>query len=153
MLHAVTRHTAAELITTRANATAPNMGLTSWQGVRVRKGDVVTAKNYLAEGEVSDLNLIVTMFLDTAELMARRRQTIRLADWDSVLDNFLRANEMPVLSGAGSRSHKQAVAVAEAAYDTFDETRKLAERAADAAIDELDELKKIAEFTRKKGKT
>ena len=75
-------------------------------------------------------------------VVVRRRQTIRLADWHSVLDNFLRANEMPVLGGAGSRPHKQAVAVAEAACDTFDETRKLAERAADAAIDELDELKK-----------
>ena len=50
---------------------------------------------------------------------------MRLADWHSVLDNFLRANEMPVLGGAGSRSHKQAVGVAEAAYDTFDETRKV----------------------------
>ena len=85
-------------------------------------------------------------------MVVRRRQTIRLADWHSVLDNFLRANEMPVLGGAGSRPHKQAVGVAEAACDTFDETRKLAERAADAAIDELDELKKIAEFTGKKGK-
>ncbi len=75
-------------------------------------------------------------------MVVRRRQTIRLADWDSVLDSFLRANEMPVLSGAGSRSQKQAVVVAEAACDTFDETRKLAERVADAAIDELDELKK-----------
>jgi hypothetical protein len=149
MLYAVTSHTAAELITARADATAPNMGLTSWKGARVRKGDVVTAKNYLADREISDLNLIVTMFLDTAELRARRRQTMRLADWEGVLDNFLRSNEMPVLSGAGSRSHKQAVSIAEAAYETFDEARKLAERDADAAIDELDELKKIAELTRK----
>jgi hypothetical protein len=149
MLYAVTSHTAAELITARADATAPNMGLTSWKGARVRKGDVVTAKNYLADREISDLNLIVTMFLDTAELRARRRQTMRLADWEGVLDNFLRSNEMPVLSGAGSRSHKLAVSIAEAAYETFDEARKLAERDADEAIDELDELKKIAELTRK----
>ena len=151
MLHAVTSHIAAELITTRADASAPNMGLTSWKGARVRKGDVATAKNYLADGEISDLNLIVTMFLDTAELRARRRQTMRLADWDGVLDNFLRSNEMPVLIGAGGRSHNQAVETAEAAYATFDEARKLAEREADAAIDELDELQKIAEMTRKGG--
>jgi len=152
MLYAVTSHTAAELITARADATAPNMGLTSWKGSRVRKGDVATAKNYLADGEISDLNLIVTMFLDTAELRARRRQTMRLADWEGVLDGFLRSNEMPVLDGAGRRTHKQAVALAEAAYDTFDDARKRAAREADAAVDELDELKKIAELTRKEGK-
>lgn len=149
MLHAVTSHTAAELIVARADADAPNMGLTSWKGARVRKGDVGTAKNYLADGEISDLNLIVTMFLDTADLRARRRQTMQLADWEGVLDNFLRSNEMPVLSGAGSRSHKQAISVAETAYDSFDEARRLAEREQDAAIDELDELKKIAELVRK----
>lgn len=149
MLYAATSHTAAELISARADATAPNMGLTSWKGTRVRKGDVATAKNYLADGEISDLNLIVTMFLDTAELRARRRQTLKLADWENVLDNFLRSNEMPVLSGAGRQSHKQAVALAEAAYENFDAARTLAEREADAAIDELDELKKIAELTRK----
>lgn len=149
MLHAVTGHTAAELIVARADAGEPNMGLTSWKGTRVRKGDVTTAKNYLGDAEIDELNLIVTMFLDTAELRTRRRQSLRLADWEGVLDSFLRSNEMPVLSGAGSRSHKQAVSVAEAAYATFDEARKLAEREADAAIDELDELKKIAELTRK----
>ncbi len=152
MLYAVTNHTAAELIVARADADASNMGLTSWKGARVRKGDVGTAKNYLADGEISDLNLIVTMFLDTAELRARRRQTMRLAEWEGVLDNFLRSNEMPVLSGAGSRSHKQAISYAKAAYATFDDARKLAERRADAAIDELDELKKIAEMTRKDSK-
>jgi hypothetical protein len=73
MLHAVTGHTAAELVVARSDATAPNMGLTSWKGSRVRKGDVATGKNYLGQTEISDLNLIVTMFLDTAELRARRR--------------------------------------------------------------------------------
>jgi hypothetical protein len=73
MLYAVTGFTAAELIVERADPTAPNMGLTSWKGTRVRKGDVKTAKNYLADAEISELNLIVTMFLDTADLRARRR--------------------------------------------------------------------------------
>ena len=86
MLHAVTGNTAAELIVTRANPELPNMGLTSWQGSRVRKGDVTTAKNFLSAEEISDLNLIVTMFLDTAELRVRRRQTTRLAMWEKVLD-------------------------------------------------------------------
>lgn len=152
MLHAVTGHTAAELIVARADAAAPNMGLTSWKGSRVRKGDVVTAKNYLAQPEISELNLIVTMFLDTADLRARRRQTMRLTEWESVLDSFLHSNELNVLQNAGSVSHKQAAQIAEAHYETFDSSRKEAERLADANIDELDELKRIADNVQKSGK-
>jgi hypothetical protein len=145
MLHAVTGHTAAELIVARADSTAPNMGLTSWKGARVRKGDVVTAKNYLAQPEISELNLIVTMFLDTADLRTRRRQTMQLAEWEGVLDNFLRSNDLNVLKNAGSVSHKKAAAIAEARYENFDESRKEAERLGDAKTDELDELKRIAD--------
>jgi len=152
MLYAVSSHTAAELIVARANAEEPNMGLTSWSGNRVRKRDVVTAKNYLADAEISELNLIVTMFLDTAELRARRRQTMRLADWDGVLDGFLKSNDLPILTNAGSRSHTQAVQIAEIRYLEFDEARKNAEREADAETDELEELKRIAELARKDGK-
>jgi hypothetical protein len=145
MLHAVTGHTAAELIIARADATAPNMGLTSWKGSRVRKGDVATAKNYLAQPEISELNLIVTMFLDTADLRARRRQTMRLAEWESVLDNFLHSNELNVLRSAGSVSHKQAIQIVEARYKNFDTSRKEADGLADARTDEVDELKRIAD--------
>ncbi|MDR7033260.1 virulence RhuM family protein [Mesorhizobium sp. BE184] len=145
MLHAVTGHTAAELIVARADAAAPNMGLTSWKGSRVRKGDVVTAKNYLAQPEISELNLIVTMFLDTADLRARRRQTMQLAEWESVLDTFLRSNELNVLKNAGSVSHKQATQIAEARYESFDTGRKEADRLADMKTDEVDELKRIAD--------
>lgn len=152
MLHAVTGHTAAELIVARADAAAPNMGLTSWKGSRVRKGDVVTAKNYLAQPEISELNLIVTMFLDTADLRARRRQTMQLAEWESVLDNFLRSNELNVLQNAGSVSHKQATQIAEARYESFDAGRKEAERLADAKTDELDELKRIADNVQKRSR-
>lgn len=152
MLYAVSSFTAAELIIARVNASEPNMGLTSWSGSRVRKKDVGTAKNYLSDAEVSELNLIVTMFLDTAELRARRRQTMRLADWEGVLDSFLKANELPVLTGAGSRSRKQAARIAEGAYLEFDEARKLAERKADAELDELVTLKQIAELARKESK-
>ena len=93
MLHAVTGHTAAELITARSDQGAPNMGLTTWKGRRVRKGDVTTGKNYLGESEIRELNLIVTMFLDTAELRVRRRQLMSLATWDRILDRFLAGNE------------------------------------------------------------
>lgn len=152
MLHAVTGHTAAELIVARADAAAPNMGLTSWKGSRVRKGDVVTAKNYLAQPEISELNLIVTMFLDTADLRARRRQTMQLAEWESVLDNFLHSNELNVLRNAGSVSHKQATQIAEARYENFDASRKEIERLADAKTDEVDELKRIADNIPKSNK-
>lgn len=151
MLYAVSSFTAAELIVARADADVPNMGLTTWSGNRVRKKDVVTAKNYLADGEISELNLIVTMFLDTAELRARRLQLMRLADWESVLDVFLQSNDLPVLSGAGLRSHQQALQVAEQKYAEFDEARRIAERKADAEIDELDELKRIAGLIRNEG--
>lgn len=67
MVYAVTGHTAAEIIVARAKADKPNMGLTSWKGGRVRKGDVTTAKSYLNQEEISELNRIVTMFLDSAE--------------------------------------------------------------------------------------
>ncbi|WP_282078641.1 virulence RhuM family protein [Epibacterium ulvae] len=152
MLYAVSSYTAAELIVARSDAGEPNMGLTSWAGNRVRKKDVVTAKNYLGDAEISELNLIVTMFLDTADLRARRRQTMRLADWDAVLDGFLKSNELPVLTGAGTRSHKQAVGIAHEKYAEFDDARRLAERNADAEIDELDELTRIAELARKGGR-
>lgn len=151
MLYAVSSFTAAELIVARADADVPNMGLTTWSGNRVRKKDVVTAKNYLADGEISELNLIVTMFLDTAELRARRLQVMRLADWEAVLDVFLQSNDLPVLNGAGLRSHQQALQVAEQKYAEFDEARKIAERKADAEIDELDELKRIAGLIRNEG--
>lgn len=152
MLHAITGHTAAELVIARADATAPNMGLTSWKGSRVRKGDIMTAKNYLAQPEISELNLIVTMFLDTADLRARRRQTMQLAEWETVLENFLRSNELNVLKNAGSVSHEQAVQIADARYESFDASRKNAERLADAKTDEIDELKRIVDQVQKNGK-
>jgi len=149
MLYAVTSHTAGELIKARADADAPNMGLTTWKGAdrgrTVHKSDVSTAKNYLGEAEIKELNLIVETFLNTAELRASRRQTLQLADWDSVLDTFLRSNELPLLQNAGSVSKKQAERIAHSRYADFDNHRKAAERAAADKVDDLSELKKIAE--------
>ena len=78
---AIHGHTAAELISKRANANKPNMGLTAWKGGIVRKGDVGIAKNYLTEQEISDLNLIVNQYLDFAEFQARRHQPMYMKDW------------------------------------------------------------------------
>jgi len=97
-------HTAAELISDRANAEKPNMGLTSWKGAKVRQTDVVIAKNYLTEKEIKDLNRIVTMYLDYAEDQAQRQNPMYMKDWKEKLDAFLRFNKREVLKDPGSIS-------------------------------------------------
>ncbi|MGH9418531.1 MAG: virulence RhuM family protein, partial [Thermoanaerobaculia bacterium] len=94
---AATGKTAPELIAERANSAEPNMGLTSWKGGVVRKGDVTIAKNYLHAEEIAELNRIVVMFLDFAEDQARRKKQIFLRDWQTRLDDFLRFNDRNVL--------------------------------------------------------
>lgn len=158
MLYAVTSHTAGELIRTRANPDQPNMGLTTWKnadkGRPLRKSDVGTAKNYLGEAEIRELNLIVETFLNTAELRATRRQTMRLAEWEGVLDTFLTSNELPKLQGAGSISADAAKRIAHDRYYAFDAKRKDAARQAAAEVDDLEELKRIADSAKdgKKGR-
>lgn len=122
---ATTGKTAAELILERANHALPNMGLTSWKGDVVRKGDVVVAKNYLREQEIDGLNRIVVMFLDFAEDQAKRRKQIFLRDWSERLDDFLRFNERDVLAGAGSVSHDAAERHANSEYEQFIERRRV----------------------------
>jgi len=142
MFHAVTGKTAAELVTARADATKPNMGLTSWKGSRVRKSDITTAKNYLADDEIKDLNRIVTMFLDVAEDRAARRKEMTMAAWETELDRFMAYNERPVLKDAGSISHGRMEQIAGARYTKFDAGRKNAELEA-AEIEHTEELKRI----------
>jgi hypothetical protein len=120
----VTGKTAAELIAQRANTGLPNMGLTTWKSGSVQKADVKVAKNYLNEQEVSELNRIVTMWLDYAEDQARRRKEVFLKDWAEKLDAFLKFNERDVLEGAGKMSKKQADAHAEAQYEEFAARRR-----------------------------
>ncbi len=84
------------------------MGLTSYKGEEVRKSDVTVAKNYLNQHEVSELNRVVTMWLDFAEDQARRRQQIFLHDWQDKLDQFLQFNDREILQGTGKISKKLA---------------------------------------------
>ena len=98
---AVTGKTAAELIAERADHTQTNMGLTTWKGAKVRRTDVTVAKNYLREGEIQELNRIVTMYLDYAEDQARRRKVLYMRDWREKLDAFLQFNERDILTNAG----------------------------------------------------
>ena len=88
LLYAVTGQTAAELITERADSSKDNMGLTAFKGAVVRKGDINISKNYLHEDEITDLNRIVTMFLDHAEVMARGKTPMTMKDWDNSLYEF-----------------------------------------------------------------
>jgi hypothetical protein len=123
---AVTGKTAPELITERANATRPNMGLTTWKGSAVRKTDVTVAKNYLREDEISELNRIVVMFLDFAEDQARRKKQIFLREWQERLDDFLRFNERDVLPNAGRVSREEADRRATEEYHAFSARRRAA---------------------------
>jgi hypothetical protein len=127
MLHATTGKTAAELVVARADASRPNMGLTSWKGTRVRKGDTTIAKNYLADGEIRELNRIVTMFLDVAEDRAARRKAMSMAEWAVELDRFLTYNERPVLHDAGRVSHNRMEQIVTGRYAAFDAARKASE--------------------------
>ncbi len=146
MLWAVTGKTAAELIESRSDAAAPNMGLTSWKGAVVRKGDVGTAKNYLRAEEVEELNRVVVMYLDYAEDQAKRRQTVTMAEWSDKLDAFLSFNERDVLTHAGRLRMDVAQKLASERFETFDANRRVAEaRAADEAdMAELEEFGKVA---------
>jgi hypothetical protein len=122
--YSATGLTAAELIVARADHDRPNMGLTSWKGAVVRKGDVTVAKNYLSQEEIGELNRIVTMWLDFAEDQARRRRQVFLRDWQTRLDDFLRFNERDVLPDKGRISKADADARAEAEYERFAERRR-----------------------------
>ncbi len=121
---AATGKTAAELIAGRVDAQKSNMGLTTWKGGVVRKGDVGTAKNYLTAEEIDELNRIVVMWLDYAEDQARRRKQVFLKDWETKLEAFLRFNERAVLDGKGTVSHADAVRKAEAEYEEFAARRR-----------------------------
>ena len=111
--------TAAEVIAARADAAKPNMGLMTWPGGRPRKADAAVAKNYLTEKELGDLNLIVSFYLDFAELQARSRRVMTMGDWITKLDDFMRVSDREVLTHAGKVSHAAALARAESEFEKF----------------------------------
>jgi hypothetical protein len=130
---AVHGRTAAEVIHQRANAVKPHMGLTSWKGAKVRKPDVAIAKNYLTGEELKKLSLIVTQYLDFAELQALERRPMTMRDWIAKLDAFLRAGDREILEHARSISAEEAKRKAELEFDRFDQQhRRLEDAQADA---------------------
>jgi hypothetical protein len=150
LLYAVTRKTAAEIVVARADHNAPNMALTNWSGSRVRKHDVIIAKNYLTADEVDTLNRLVVIFLEQAELRARERKQLTLDYWRHNVDRLLEFNERPVLDNAGSVSNADMKTIANQRYEAFNEQRRTVEaRQADA--EDLQELEQIAKQGEKGG--
>lgn len=152
LLFAVTGQTAAEIIVSRADPNAPNMGLTSWSGSRVRRHDVIVAKNYLTADEVDTLNRLVVIFLEQAELRVKERKQLTLDYWRQNVDRLLAFNEKPVLTHSGSISRENMERIASERFEVFDANRRIAEaRQADAEdLAELEQIEKQLEQKKEK---
>jgi hypothetical protein len=132
---AIAGKTAAEIVAERADARKPNMGLTTWKGAKVRRTDVVVAKNYLKENEIGELNRIVVMYLDYAEDQAKRRKPLYMRDWRKKLDAFLRFNDREVLKDPGKVSMEVAQALALEQFEKYDRARLEREAAVEDDFD------------------
>ncbi len=141
--YAVTSMTGAEIRTSRADADQPSMGLTSWSGDRPRQRDVLTAKNFLGQDEIRDLNRFTGMLLDYFEQETDLRRLVVMADAEGKLDTFIRNNERPLLHGSGRVSKRSADEHAKQQYEAFNEQRRLQRHAeADDALRELQKTEK-----------
>ena len=152
LLYAVTQKTAAELIVSRANPADPHFGLLTWKGAQVRKQDILVAKNYLTEDEVDTLNRLVVIFLETAELRAKRQTITSMGFWRENVGQIILSNGFPLLSGAGTVSHARMEQKLEPLYLDFDQRRKAEEARAADAQDEA-ELKSLENMLKKRPKT
>lgn len=139
--YAATGYTAPEIIASRADAQKDNMGLTSFKGAKVRRSDVTLAKNYMSQEEISTLNLIVNMYLDHAELMAKSHREMHMSDWETKLGEFLRFNGRDILENSGKVKRAVAEKLALDQYEKYDAARRIEES---ADIDELtDSVKRL----------
>jgi len=145
LLYAVTHQTAAEIVTSRADAEKPNMGLTSWKGSVVRKQDIIIAKNYLNENEIDILNRLTTLFLESAELRVKERKDLTLDFWRSNVDGLLSYHGKDVLQGKGTVSNSEMEEMVMEVYEQFDARRKKT----DALQADLDDLKILDEVVEK----
>ena len=143
LLYAVTGQTAAEIVINRADASQPNMALTSWKGSVVRKQDIFTAKNYLLQDEIDTLNRLTVLFLDTAELRVKERKDLNLRYWRETVDGLLNFQNKVVLQGAGSISVQQMEVHVAAVYEQFHAKRKTL---AAAEADKQDQEEIVAEI-------
>lgn len=117
--YAVHEHTAAELIYDRVDSEKPFVGMTNFKGSYVTKDDVKIAKNYLTEKELQRLNLMVSQFLDFAELQALDENPMKMQDWIEALDNQIIMTKRKILEDNGKVSHEQAIKKAEKEYDLY----------------------------------
>ncbi len=147
---AITGQTAAEIIHSRADSGKPNMGLTSWRGAKVRKEDVIIAKNYLNERELAALNNLVEQYLVFAEGQAMRRVPMHMADWIAKLNAFLTINDRHILEHAGKVSHELAKELAESEYEKFNGQRIAQTDVVGNAFDQV--VKKLPPKPRRKRK-
>jgi hypothetical protein len=148
---AVSGKTAAEIIFERSDTSKPNMGLTSWKGAKVRRGDVTIAKNYLNHNEIEHLNRIVEMYLNYAEDQAKHRRQVFMRDWRKKLDAFLQFNERDILTNAGNVTKEVANKLALDHYEIFNRNRLRIEAEEEALADD-EELKKIESAIERKKK-
>jgi hypothetical protein len=136
LLYAVTQKTAAEIILFRANPDDVHFGLLTWKGARVRKQDILIAKNYLTEDEIDTLNRLVVIFLETAELRAKRQAVTTMDFWRQNVGQIITNNGFPLLEGAGSVSHVRMEQQMDELFQGYDQRRKTLEaKAADAEDD------------------
>ena len=144
LLYAVTHQTAAEIIVDRADADKPNMGLTTWKGSIVRKGDIIVAKNYLEVEEIDKLNRIVNLFLESAELRVKERKDLTLDFWRENVKGLLSFQGLDILTNNGSVSNLQMEEHVRDVYAQFDARRKSyeAQLADEEDLKLLDDLEK-----------
>lgn len=119
---AITGSTAAEIIDKRADADKPNMGLTTWKNSpngKILRSDTSIAKNYLKEKEIRELNRLVELYLNFAELQAERNIPMKMCEWIEVLDSFLKINRYDLLNNSGKISHEEAIKNATLEYKKF----------------------------------
>lgn len=144
LLFAVTHHTAAEIIVERADAEKPNMGLTTWKGSIVRKGDIIVAKNYLEVEEIDKLNRLVNLFLESAELRVKERKDLTLDFWRENVKGLLTFQGMDLLADNGKVSNQEMEEYVRGVYAQFDVRRKSyeAQLADEEDLKLLDDLEK-----------
>ena len=144
LLYAITHHTAAEIVVNRADANKPNMGLTTWQGSIVRKGDIVVAKNYLQQDEIESLDRLVELFLTSAEERVKGRRDLTIDYWRKNVDSLLTFQEKEILHGKGSISNEEMETRVRQVYATYDaQRRQLDAQQADAEdIKMLEDIEK-----------
>ena len=151
LLYAVTHKTAAEIVVSRADANQPNMGLTTWKGSVVRKGDIVVAKNYLLQDEIESLDRLVDIFLTSAEERVKGRRDLTLDYWRKNVDNLLTFQEKDILQGKEHISNEEMENMVRQVYTTFDAQRRKT-NALQADAEDLKLLEDLERSVKEKGK-